>query len=141
MNILGWGLFGLGSLLLFIFAFVGIDVGLSIGGVANLAGTITGSAMMISGAVFIACSKVVDALQSQPETGLQISSQEEVVDTLKGQPEKHLQIISQEKMGMTDKEKREHAEKKKKEKDDEKRSLLIVLAIIVAGFILAALAQ
>jgi hypothetical protein len=123
MNILGWGLFGLGSLLLFIFAFVGTDVGLGIGGVANLAGTITGSAMMISGAVFVVGSKVVGALNAQSETGLQITSQEE--------------------KGMTEEEKiklREHAEEKK-DKEDEKLALLIVIALVVVSLTVFALAQ
>lgn len=60
MDVLGWGLFAVGALLLILFAFIGIDVG----GIAvtNLAGTLTGVATMISGAVFIAGSNIEKAL-------------------------------------------------------------------------------
>lgn len=57
MDVLGWGLFAVGALLLVLFAFIGID------GVANLAGTLVGSAMMISGAVFVAGLRIEKALQ------------------------------------------------------------------------------
>ena len=56
MGVLGWGLFALGRLLLFFFAFVGLDTGF--GNVANLAGTLTGAASLISGAVFVAGHRV-----------------------------------------------------------------------------------
>ena len=60
MDNLGWGLFAVGTLLLVIFAFVGVDVGG--GSVMNLSGTLVGSAMMISGAVFIAGGRIEKAL-------------------------------------------------------------------------------
>ena len=56
MDILGWGLFAIGGLLLFFFAFVGLDTGF--GNVANLAGTLTGAASLISGAVFVAGHRI-----------------------------------------------------------------------------------
>lgn len=61
MNILGWGLFAVGGLLLFSFAFIGLDSGG--GNVANLAGTLTGVAMMISGAVFVAGERIERAVR------------------------------------------------------------------------------
>jgi len=62
MDVLGWALFALGGLLLFFFAFVGLDTGF--GNVANLAGTFTGAASLISGAVFVAGSRVEKAINS-----------------------------------------------------------------------------
>lgn len=44
MDLIGWGLFAIGALLLVLFAFIGIDVnGISI---TNLAGTLVGSTMV-----------------------------------------------------------------------------------------------
>ena len=60
MDVFGWGLFIVGALLLVLFAFIGIDTGGT--AVANLAGILVGSAMMISGAVFVAGSRVEQAL-------------------------------------------------------------------------------
>ena len=56
MDVLGWGLFAVGGLLLFVFAFIGLDS--EFGNVANLAGTLTGVATMISGAVFVAGDRI-----------------------------------------------------------------------------------
>ena len=61
MDVFGWGLFVVGALLLVLFAFIGIDTGGT--AVANLAGTLVGTAMMISGAVFVAGSRVEQALR------------------------------------------------------------------------------
>ena len=64
MDVFGWGLFVVGALLLVLFAVIGIDTGEL--AVANLAGTLVGSAMMISGAVFVAGSRIEQALRSEP---------------------------------------------------------------------------
>lgn len=62
MDLIGWCLFAIGALLLVLFAFIGIDVnGISI---TNLAGTLVGSTMMISGAVFVAGSRIETTLRS-----------------------------------------------------------------------------
>lgn len=61
MDSLGWLLFLIGALLLVVFAFFGIDVGG--GSVMNLSGTLVGSAMMISGAVFVAGARIEQALK------------------------------------------------------------------------------
>lgn len=119
MNIFGWALFGLGSLLLFISAFVGTEVGLGIGPMANLPGTITGSAMMISGAVFIACSKVVDALQGQSVLSPKFSGKELEIHDRNAQ-------TAQQKT------------QKNKEKDDEKHlAIILTLSMLIAGVIFA----
>jgi len=64
MDVFGWGLFVVGALLLVLFAVIGIDTGEL--AVDNLAGTLVGSAMMISGAVFVAGSRIEQALRSEP---------------------------------------------------------------------------
>ena len=65
MDVFGWGLFIVGALLLVLFAFIGIDAGGL--AVANLAGILIGSAMMISGAVFVAGSRIEQALKGDEE--------------------------------------------------------------------------
>jgi len=67
MNVLGWSLFGAGGLLLFFFAIIGVDSGL--GNVTNIAGTLTGVATMISGAVFVVGDRIERAIK-----GYQVSS-------------------------------------------------------------------
>lgn len=65
MDVFGWILFAVGALLLALFALIGIDAGGL--AVANLAGTLVGSAMMISGAVFVAGSRIEQALKGDEE--------------------------------------------------------------------------
>ena len=65
MDVFGWTLFAVGALLLALFAFIGIEAGGT--AVVNLAGTLVGSAMMISGAVFVAGSRIEQALKGDEE--------------------------------------------------------------------------
>ena len=65
MDVFGWILFAVGALLLVLFAFIGIEAGGT--AVVNLAGILVGSAMMISGAVFVAGSRIEQALKGDEE--------------------------------------------------------------------------
>ena len=65
MDVFGWILFAVGAMLLALFALIGIDAGGL--AVANLAGTLVGAAMMISGAVFVAGSRIEQALKGDEE--------------------------------------------------------------------------
>ena len=63
MNVLGWVLFAFGVVLLFFFGVVGLDSGPFIDGrIGNLPGMLVGSALMISGSVFVGVSKIFDQL-------------------------------------------------------------------------------
>ncbi len=63
MDIFGWVLFLFGSLVLLIFAVVGFDAGLGEIGVTNLAGDFVGTALMISGAIFVGIGRIENALK------------------------------------------------------------------------------
>lgn len=66
MDVFGWVLFVIGASLLIVFAFIGIDGGgIAVG---NLPGTLVGSAMMISGAVFVGCSRIEQAFLQRQST-------------------------------------------------------------------------
>ena len=65
MDVFGWILFAVGALLLVLFAFIGMVAGGT--AVVNLAGILVGSAMMISGAVFVAGSRIEQALKGDEE--------------------------------------------------------------------------
>ena len=86
MDVFGWILFAVGALLLALFALIGIDTGGT--AVANLAGTLVGAAMMISGAVFAAGSRIEQALRADEG---QIASERPALKTPKVRTEEEKQ--------------------------------------------------
>ena len=61
MQKFGWILFGVGSVLVVLTGFVGLDTGIrGMPNVANLAGVLAGIGMMISGSVFAAVGQLIE---------------------------------------------------------------------------------
>lgn len=81
MKAFGIVLFGAGSILLLVFAVIGISAGQNVsnigGNVTNLAGDIVGLALMLSGAIFIVGGRLEEILLGKK---LQVSKMKEEVE-------------------------------------------------------------
>ena len=79
MEVFGWFLFVIGSLMLLFFAFVGLE-----GGITNLAGDIAGMALMVSGAVFIVGGRletILERTDQKTDSGVQDASNSKLEQT------------------------------------------------------------
>lgn len=78
MQLLGWILFGVGSLFLVVTGLIGIN------GTGNLPGLLIGTACMISGSVFVGSSLIVDAISGKDTHVKMVEASTSEIDTTVG---------------------------------------------------------